>query len=372
MLTAKQPSGRDTRNQALDVLRAVAILLVFSRHMKVCPAEASQLLSQTTQTLAQGGWIGVDLFFVLSGFLISGLLFREYKKTGTVSPVRFLIRRGFKIYPAFFVFLVASVSISYYMTHTVKWKGVLTESLFLTSYLRTPALFNHTWSLGVEEHFYIFLPVLFLGLVIWTRGKDSFRFVPKICVGLAIACLMARLTNHFLWPQLPNRCVFQSHCRFDSLFFGVLLAFFANFKAEAFKRLCICHRKKWLLAGAICYTPAFIFPLMQTPAMLTFGFTVFTLGGGFFLMGALGRPASSNLIIRCLAFMGAHSYSIYLWHEFVAWRALQLINVSSSISQWSAYFFCYVAGSILLGIFMAKAVEFPGLIVREKLFPSQT
>ena len=77
------------RITSIDFLRGVAVLLVVFRHIMLEPI------------LSNIGWVGVDLFFVLSGFLVSNLLFQEYKQTKTVKPIRFLIRRGFKIYPLF-------------------------------------------------------------------------------------------------------------------------------------------------------------------------------------------------------------------------------------------------------------------------------
>src|ERR1043165_9002825 len=82
-----------SRNQSLDVLRGVAVLLVIGCHLHYY------------RLWAKGGWCGVDLFFVLSGFLVSGLLFQEYKNTGTIQFRRFILRRGMKIWPAFYVFL---------------------------------------------------------------------------------------------------------------------------------------------------------------------------------------------------------------------------------------------------------------------------
>jgi peptidoglycan/LPS O-acetylase OafA/YrhL len=82
------------RLRELDFLRGIAILLVLLRHI--------HLFSFTKNM----GWIGVDLFFVLSGFLVSGLLFKEYIKFGNIRPKLFLIRRGFKIYPIYFLFYI--------------------------------------------------------------------------------------------------------------------------------------------------------------------------------------------------------------------------------------------------------------------------
>src|ERR1700683_1541313 len=94
------------RNKRLDVLRCVAVLLVMFRH------------SDVSDFLRRVGWIGVDLFFVLSGFLISGLLFSEYKKRHAISLKRFFIRRGLKIYPAFYVFLLLTGVMGYVVFHT--------------------------------------------------------------------------------------------------------------------------------------------------------------------------------------------------------------------------------------------------------------
>ena len=89
------------RNKRLDVLRCIALLLVMFNHGGVWPAAAHH------------GWIGVDLFFVLSGFLISGLLFSEYKARSSISFKRFFTRRGLKIYPAFYLFLFLTGMLSF-------------------------------------------------------------------------------------------------------------------------------------------------------------------------------------------------------------------------------------------------------------------
>jgi peptidoglycan/LPS O-acetylase OafA/YrhL len=93
------------RNKRLDILRCVAILLVIFYHGGV------------VKYLSPSGWMGVDLFFVLSGFLISGLLFSEYRKNGSIQFKRFFVRRGFKIYPAFYSFVAFIALIELYRHH---------------------------------------------------------------------------------------------------------------------------------------------------------------------------------------------------------------------------------------------------------------
>src|SRR5277367_6483083 len=125
------------RNKRLDVLRCVAILLVLFHH------------GQITPLFSRAGWVGVDLFFVLSGFLISGLLFGEYRKKGSIQFQRFFIRRGFKIYPAFY-FLLAFVALVELYRHVFSsLTKYLHEVFFIQSYY--PGIWSYTWSLAVEE-----------------------------------------------------------------------------------------------------------------------------------------------------------------------------------------------------------------------------
>lgn len=152
--TAVQSATR-TRLKQLDVLRAVAVLLVL----------CSQVHS--FDWLQRCGWIGVDLFFVLSGFLVSGLLYSEYKKYGSLSPKRFLVRRGLKIYPALYTFVIGSVILMLLTRMKIPLDLLLAEILFVQNYYG--ALWGHTWSLCIEEHFYLLLTA---GLyLLWRRAS---------------------------------------------------------------------------------------------------------------------------------------------------------------------------------------------------------
>lgn len=154
------------RNKRLDVLRCIAILQVLFYHG-----------GGVMEYFARAGWIGVDLFFVLSGFLISGLIFSEYRKNGTIQFKRFFIRRGFKIYPAFYSFVVFIALVELYRHHFSPFRRYLHEIFFVQSYW--PGIWVYTWSLAVEEHFYILLPLLLLLLLHFYPGRqDPFRAIP--------------------------------------------------------------------------------------------------------------------------------------------------------------------------------------------------
>ncbi|HEX4406503.1 MAG TPA: acyltransferase, partial [Polyangia bacterium] len=153
------------RLNRLDILRAIAVLLVLGRHMYV------------TMFWMRTGWMGVDLFFVLSGFLVSGLLFAEHQKYGKLNVVRFWVRRAFKIYPAFYFLLIVSAVTGF---HQKGW--LLADVFFFQNYV--PGWWHHTWSLAVEEHFYLLAPLLLALIARAGRGqKDPFVRLP-LYVGL--------------------------------------------------------------------------------------------------------------------------------------------------------------------------------------------
>ena len=152
------------RSPQLDLLRGVAVLAVLCVHYQYLK-------------VFEVGWAGVDLFFVLSGFLISGLLFTDWKRNESISLSRFFIRRGFKIYPAFYFFLITlTPGMALFLARVKHNIGtrIFAEIFFLQDYL--PRVWIHTWSLAVEEQFYILLPLLLIILVKVHRGKSGQPF----------------------------------------------------------------------------------------------------------------------------------------------------------------------------------------------------
>src|SRR5262249_23529139 len=148
----------------------IAVLLVLGRHFY--PSKGVNPILLTWQ---RGGWIGVDLFFVLSGFLVSGLLFDEHLRQKKLSINTFLLRRGLKIYPAFWVLIIVTIFVNSTQNLPTPTKGLIGELLFLQNYLA--ALWNHTWSLAVEEHFYLGLALL-LFLLHKKRALSNFSEIP--------------------------------------------------------------------------------------------------------------------------------------------------------------------------------------------------
>jgi peptidoglycan/LPS O-acetylase OafA/YrhL len=356
----------------LDLLRLLAIVLVLGRHMPIpeaWPAGGRFLFL----TWKRGGWVGVDLFFVLSGFLVSGLLFTEYRSRGSLGVGRFYLRRGWKIYPPFFVLIAATVLMNLREGWSIPTAALASELLFLQSYL--PGLWNHTWSLAVEEHFYLLLPVA-LGLML-RRNQDSpmpLRSILSLAAGVAVFALACRILNWYLRPSYGNLThLFASHLRLDALFFGVAISYAYHFHSSRFDRLFIPRRRFLMIGGALLLTPAFAFPLETTPFIYTIGLTIFYVGSGMMLVGILMSQIPQSHFVTALATLGKHSYSIYLWHMFVLGWGISLVEGTfdrelDSGTRLAMYF----AGSFGLGIAMAKVVEVPVLRIRDRWFPSRS
>ncbi len=359
----RNSSQRQTpmRNPGLDLLRLLAIVLVLGRHLQ------GENLPATLQLWQRGGWIGVDLFFVLSGFLVSGLLFREQKRDGQIAIGRFLIRRALKIYPAFWFFLAFSCIALPLVGSAISWKACWGEWLFLQNYMG--GLWPHTWSLAVEEHFYLLLAVV-IGCCRIGKRDAPFPFIPTLFFVVAAACLGMRCANHWMCSEYSlATSLFPSHLRIDSLFFGVLVAYAWHYHNLEQR---ISSTPTWLLVaiGASLMSPAFVWSVDEHRWIAIYGVILLYLGSGCILLAALRVRRTDSLIVRGLQSLGAASYSIYLWHMPVNAFAFPAIYAWTGFSQFEVYLASYLIGSLVFGWMMHRLVEAPVLVLRDRIFPS--
>lgn len=202
------------RVRSLDILRGLAILMVLCNHVDFTVIDGVPGFSGKAGfiywRIKQFGWSGVDLFFVLSGFLIGGLLLGEIERTGTVRVGRFWLRRGFKIWPSYLVLLAAlaitGVTDFVDSSSLIAFVQTLGAHLFfLQNYLRENPN-SPTWSLAVEEHFYLVLPLLLLALAYLAKRREqsAIQFLPVAVLGIAVFCFLSRLVNVSLGWADPN------------------------------------------------------------------------------------------------------------------------------------------------------------------------
>jgi peptidoglycan/LPS O-acetylase OafA/YrhL len=347
---------------ALDVLRAVAVLMVMGRHLHNVDVGIPPLLAAVLRRWHACGWMGVDLFFVLSGFLVSGLLFTEYRRTGTLRPARFLGRRGFKIYPAYYFFLLVTWL---WVGGRIPRDSFLHELFFIQNY--TSRIWNHTWSLAVEEHFYLGLALLLWAMARWRPGPDPFRLLPRVCAAVLGLVFALRLRAESLHPGVE--LLLPTHARIDALFFGTLLSYRWAFHREVFLAWLRRHRPVILGGSLLLLLPGLLLPLEGSFFMNTVGLTLNYLGFGGLVMLSVVATLDERLpsrLLAPLARVGFYSYSIYLWHTMVSGLAAHYLPARIG---WAATTGAYLAGGIAVGVLAARLVELPFLRLRERVLP---
>lgn len=366
---------KKSRLRELDFLRGIAILLVLFRHQK--------LFDFTSKM----GWIGVDLFFVLSGFLVSGLLFQEYIKFGNIKPKLFLIRRGFKIYPIYFLFYFLYITPKI-IKHQFEWKGLFSDFFFIQNYVYGWGYaYVPSWSLAVEEHFYFGFALLF-----WFAIKNNF-FVFKnsfrvftlskfelLLVSIMVLTLIMRLISAFYFTENGSRNITMTHLRMDSLLAGVLLSYWYYFKKDKLLQFFTSNKVKLLILVLLLlsFTPFVDFE--ESFFVRTFGFTFLYVAFGILIAHFLTDVNINTQLDTFLSKpmtdgiskIGFSSYSIYIIHGFVNWM-FALINtyiLNSCINQTFTFVVTSIL-SVLSGMFMTLYIENYFLKMRNKYYPSR-
>lgn len=351
----REPASKPVRREIeLDFIRGIAILMVVDFH---CPVHVL-----FTPFLWLGfpvfGAAGVGVFFVLSGFLVGGLLVKEWKTRGRIDTRRFLIRRGFKIWPQYYVYL-ALLLLTRHRTLATTWGNLLN----IQNYVGGVA---HTWSLAVEEHAYLFLVLLLMFAArARSRMRNLFLLIAALCVAISALRMVLAIRGYNVF--LPT------HTRIDGILLGVLLAILYHYVPDTFHRI-QRPTAAWvaglLLALGIIrisgtYSPD-VYPLLGAVNIDATNLLGVSL---IFLLYRhrpdLRRPA----LYRLVAWIGLYSYGIYLWHVSII---APTVHLAARLPQRVQPFFeaaAVYALAVLIGYVTTKAIEFPSLRLRDRLFP---
>jgi peptidoglycan/LPS O-acetylase OafA/YrhL len=359
----------------LDVLRGVAIVLVLVRHM---PEGAAS--SGAAAFFYQIGWTGVDLFFVLSGYLISGLLYGEADATGKIRVGRFWLRRGLKIWPSYFACyggwvlskLTADLATGGGAKIAARLKAALPNLIFIQNYVGRDGAWPHSWSLAIEEHFYLALPLLFLAAYALSKRRPL-AVLPYAAGAVCLAAFCLRLWAYWGGARDWESFYYPTHMRADALAFGVLLGYAHRYQREKFRA--VGRAWPWLLALSVpLIATAAVFPLTDSPFSYLAGFTLLYLAYGGLVAAAGTHPnfGSRLTVTRALAWLGVYSYTIYLAHSVV--RRLLFVSVFTERlvrgNVWADRVMFWTL-SIAGGVALSHAVERPFLRLRSRLFPSR-
>ena len=325
-------SAPDDRRFRPDVegLRAVAVALVVLYHAG---------LPRLT-----GGYVGVDVFFVISGFVITGLLLRERSGSGRTSIVDFYARRARRILPAATLVILVTVIGSYVLLGAVDGNNVAGDgrwaAVFLANYhflevgtnylqaLRPPSPLQHFWSLSVEEQFYVVFPTLFL-VIAGLKALWSTRL-------RLVAVLGAIVVGSFIWSVVqtnahPAAAYFSPFTRAWELALGGLIAVSTPWLKHLQSQLATIMT--WAGVAAILYASFHFNSLTAYPGSAV---AVPVLGAGLIIAGGVAVPAwgAEAVLGRGWAqWLGRRSYSLYLWHWPVLIVAAEYVG-KRSLSFW--------------------------------------
>jgi peptidoglycan/LPS O-acetylase OafA/YrhL len=316
----RRPGGKLPYRAGLDGLRALAVTGVFLYHANVswCP----------------GGFLGVDLFFVLSGFLITSLLLGQWSATGSIDLTQFWLRRARRLFPAVLLVIVFALlatstiarddlsrtradalSALVYLTN---WREIIASQSYFNQFGR-PSLLQHLWSLAVEEQFYLFWPLILIASL--RRFRRGGTIVLTALLAAASVALMWLLYN----PQGdPSRVYYGTDTRAFTLLIGALLAFAWPLARLPAKLPQARSRSLDLIGIAALLGVLALFWRAHDydPWLYHWGFLLMAVVGAI-LVAIVSHPAADlGRAIGCapLRWIGARSYGIYLWH----WPIMQL------------------------------------------------
>ena len=293
----------------IEGLRAIAVILVVLSHAGV--------------GAVAGGYVGVDVFFVISGFLITTLLLKELRGTGTISLRRFYGRRAIRLLPVSTVVLVATLAASWLWLPATRFRSISLDALFGTFYginwrlayegtdyldaAEAPSPLQHLWSLAVEEQFYLIWPLLLLA--VWAAGRRANR---RALVALGALVVVSLAVSVQQTAAAAPWAYFGSHTRAWELGIGALVAIAAGTLRRTGAKLAAALTWTGLaavLAAALTFDERTAFP--GHAALLPVLGTAAVIAGG---TAAGGRGAGRLIGTAPFRFVGKLSYGWYLWH----------------------------------------------------------
>jgi peptidoglycan/LPS O-acetylase OafA/YrhL len=364
-------STSSIRVHGLDTLRALAVTLVVLHHYVLFVSDAP-----TFGWVGEVGWVGVDLFFALSGYLIGNQIFAAMKSPGGFSLKHFYARRLLRTLPNYWVVLAL-----YFLWPAFRGDAPLLPLWEYVTFIQNFALepgsaFSHSWSLAIEEQFYMLLPAVALLGALWGGSL-------RLAWGeIALAFIAGMLLRADLWQEMAGQkyklyfyfkyIYYSSLCRYDELLAGVALALLRNHHPGAWQALTRRGNLMGLAGLATCAVAFWFFVDDRYGFGITvFGFPLMALGFSLLIVSAVA-PGS---VLRSLRVPGAGSlalwsYAIYLLHKPLCVMAARWMDGQGYGAEHPLTIVALLVLSVLSGWLLFKLVETPFMRLRERYVPS--
>jgi len=362
----ERPDGGSHRlayQPALDGIRALAVAAVLVYHAGF--------------EWARGGFLGVDAFFVLSGFLITSLLLHEWRDTGGIGLIAFWARRARRLLPALFLMLVGVAAYAVFLAGRLELARIRGDALATIGYVANwrpifagqsyfdqfslPSPLRHTWSLGIEEQYYIVWPLLVLLLLRLRRGSTTLLLPISLILLAGSAILMAVL---FEPGHDPSRVYYGTDTRAQSLLVGATLAMLL-FHLGPIRNLLAARLLQ--VAAPICAVAlGYFWSVTSEESTVLFrgGFLLLALGVAVIITAAVqpkAGPLARVLSLPPLRRLGLISYGVYLWH----WPVYMMLTADRTGYDSYALFGLRVLATLAVSTVSYHLVEMP---VRRGIF----
>lgn len=301
--------GENSRSiPSLDGLRALSVIAVILGHTR------SALLDRIPFNASfRNGGQGVAVFFGISGFLITHLLLKELRRDDRINLKRFYLRRTFRIFPPFYVFLLVIAILS--LLHEVHAgpADMIAAATYTWNYVPLPEcwILGHCWSLTLEEQFYLLWPAC--------MAHFSRRTNLQIAAGVILLSPLSRVVTYYAWPQMRGHVGMMLHTHLDTIMTGCLLSLIIDMDIwPRFRKLAL-HPAAPI--AAIIFLVAFDTPAERHWAgkyILTVGYSLENLAIAVLLLYVVFRhqsPLGKILNLKLLRHLGMISYSLYLWQQ---------------------------------------------------------
>lgn len=370
-MTKLASSNEPKKLLGLDHLRALAITMVLFYHYRMFAHP------EWLDKVIGFGWTGVDLFFVLSGFLISSQLFERMAKGKSISLPEFFIKRFFRIIPPYGVVLAIYFLIPAFRERESLpplWKFLtFTQNLGLD--LKTNGTFSHVWSLCVEEHFYLFFPLVLAAMIAFNATKKGWIVLLALFLfgfGIRLYCWYSLIAPYQgaddFWRTWYQHMYYPTYDRLDGLLVGVSIAALFAFRPGLKERI-TRHGNAIFGISILVLTGAWFLCEDQTSfAASIFGYPVIAIGYGLMVMAAVS-PVSFlyRFNSRITAFIAKMSFVLYLSHKGVIHLVQPLFEKEGLTPKGNMMFVVSMLAAVAGAFILHKIVEVPFLRLRQRV-----
>ncbi len=358
------------RIHGLDTLRASAIILVYVYHFAFV----------TNKAVLDIGWVGVDLFFVLSGYLIGHQIFADIAHKRNFSIKIFIMRRLFRTFPNYLVVLTAYFCISGFREKPILlplWKFL---TFTMNFGLRTGVAFSHAWSLCIEEQFYLALPII--AMLVYYRKSIKlawYLIIFALIGGVALRsylwlkyCGTSPSPDAFNYKGYYTHIYYFTFCRLDELLAGIAIALLRDFHSHIWYK--ITSKGNLFLIFGIISTGITFYMFINSQCSLIptiIGFPMLGLSFGLLVIAAL----SPNSLLHKTRIPGAEKLAIWSFAIYLIQKPLDHLTATTLIKYHLATasnpitMLCTISVSLLCGWVLYSLIETPFMKLRDKIYP---